>query len=400
MLKRDFTKLHFLWRENHIDYLWASNVTAKSYFLKEGILVYDKEVLTAYATKREMEAVKTVAKSIMTDQRMLINFERNLDKIRKLFIQSKRTFTRNVLKKHSSENLYKEYVRLMKLIKRYIHTYRLADPHYSKHLDFVALRYIKEREDDLGNPEKFFSKLARFDESKLLKYGFKAEELHIFHKIDKIARLRFEGKKIESYIEKYAKSILFETARRVPYSEEQISSMSLAELRRVLVQNKKIDENKLSELQDKFALEIRLTKNGNKITLLSKKEVEELIEFKRGNRHARKIKGSIAYPGFVSGFVRLAPPLSDQEKYAEFIMSLGKDDILVASMTTPGLTPAFNRICAVVTDEGGLTSHAALIAREKRVPCIMGTKIASQILDEGEFITVDAENGFVVRMRN
>ena len=72
-----------------------------------------------------------------------------------------------------------------------------------------------------------------------------------------------------------------------------------------------------------------------------------------------------------------------------------KGDILVAIMTTPNFIPALEKAAAFVTDEGGITCHAAIIAREMKKPCIIGTKIATKFLKDGDIVQVDANNGIV-----
>jgi len=66
-------------------------------------------------------------------------------------------------------------------------------------------------------------------------------------------------------------------------------------------------------------------------------------------------------------------------------------------MTGPDLTPAFSKVAAVVTDEGGLMSHAALVAREKKVPCVIGTRTATRTFKTGEKVFVDATSGIVYK---
>ena len=64
-------------------------------------------------------------------------------------------------------------------------------------------------------------------------------------------------------------------------------------------------------------------------------------------------------------------------------------------MTRPELMPAVKKAKAIVTDEGGITCHAAIISRELKIPCIIGTKIATKILKDGDFVEVDANNGVI-----
>ncbi|MFA5987967.1 MAG: PEP-utilizing enzyme, partial [Candidatus Paceibacterota bacterium] len=70
-------------------------------------------------------------------------------------------------------------------------------------------------------------------------------------------------------------------------------------------------------------------------------------------------------------------------------------DILVTTMTKPDFLSAMKKAKAFVTDEGGLTCHAAIIARELKKPCIIGTKIATQVLKDGDLVEIDTNNGIV-----
>lgn len=70
-------------------------------------------------------------------------------------------------------------------------------------------------------------------------------------------------------------------------------------------------------------------------------------------------------------------------------------EILVVAMTTPEFMPAIKKAAAFVTDEGGITCHAAIVARELKKPCVVGTKIATQIFKNGDFVEVDADAGIV-----
>jgi len=74
---------------------------------------------------------------------------------------------------------------------------------------------------------------------------------------------------------------------------------------------------------------------------------------------------------------------------------LKKDDVLVTSMTRPEYLPIMYLASAFITDEGGITSHAAIVAREINKPCIIGMRVATKIIKTGDFIEVDADNGVV-----
>ncbi|OGH71084.1 MAG: hypothetical protein A3C90_00490 [Candidatus Magasanikbacteria bacterium RIFCSPHIGHO2_02_FULL_51_14] len=73
-------------------------------------------------------------------------------------------------------------------------------------------------------------------------------------------------------------------------------------------------------------------------------------------------------------------------------------DVLVAPMTSPEYVFAMKKACAVITDAGGLTSHAAIVSRELGIPCIVGTKIATKVFKDGDMVEVDAERGVVKKI--
>jgi len=64
-------------------------------------------------------------------------------------------------------------------------------------------------------------------------------------------------------------------------------------------------------------------------------------------------------------------------------------------MTTPDFVPAIQKAAGIITDEGGITCHAAITSRELKKPCIIGTKFATQVLHDGDLVEVDADNGVV-----
>ena len=101
-----------------------------------------------------------------------------------------------------------------------------------------------------------------------------------------------------------------------------------------------------------------------------------------------ELLGQIAMEGKVRGKVRVLNQKSE-------IPLLKKGEILVTAMTTPDYLPAMHKAAAFVTDEGGITCHAAIIAREMKKPCIIGTKIATKVLKDGDLVEVDAERGIV-----
>jgi len=104
------------------------------------------------------------------------------------------------------------------------------------------------------------------------------------------------------------------------------------------------------------------------------------------------VKGLGASPGISFGKVVKINDMSELSKVRH-------GDILVAAMTNPDMVPAMRMAAAVVTDEGGRTCHAAIVSRELGIPCIVSAKNATQVLIEGQEVTVDATRGIVYEGR-
>ncbi|ADC66241.1 phosphoenolpyruvate synthase [Ferroglobus placidus DSM 10642] len=100
------------------------------------------------------------------------------------------------------------------------------------------------------------------------------------------------------------------------------------------------------------------------------------------------VKGLGASPGIGVGRVKVI--FSEKE-----ISKVQPGDVLVTTMTTPDMVPAMKRAAAIVTDEGGLTCHAAIVSRELGIPAVVGTKEATKVLKDGMLVTVDGDRGVV-----
>ncbi|MES3517300.1 MAG: phosphoenolpyruvate synthase [Natronomonas sp.] len=100
------------------------------------------------------------------------------------------------------------------------------------------------------------------------------------------------------------------------------------------------------------------------------------------------LRGLGASPGIVSGPVRTVKKLDQLDK-------VGDGDVLVTEMTTPDMVPAMKRACGIITDEGGMTSHAAIISRELGVPAVVGCGNATRLLEDDQPVTLDGDKGTV-----
>lgn len=105
-------------------------------------------------------------------------------------------------------------------------------------------------------------------------------------------------------------------------------------------------------------------------------------------KKSKELIGQVAEKGMARGIVFLI-------ENPDAVPKIKKGMIVVAKLTTAKLIPLISNSLAVVTDEGGVLSHASITCREFKIPCIIGTKIATQIFKDGDEVEVDAEMGIV-----
>jgi pyruvate,water dikinase len=101
------------------------------------------------------------------------------------------------------------------------------------------------------------------------------------------------------------------------------------------------------------------------------------------------LRGLAASPGVATGRVRILNSAAESA-------ALLPGEVLVTAMTSPDWVPIMRRAAAIVTDAGGMTSHAAIVSRELGVPCVVGTRTATQTLHDGTLVTVNGREGTVL----
>ena len=249
----------------------------------------------------------------------------------------------------------------------------LSDP------DAVLRRRKEEREKTKNELKKFAKKITT------------EENNHIRHVRD-IVSLRTQ------------RSEYFEMAAIFVYPLLRKISDSLAVLYDDLLYLKPEEVLKSLRLNKDYSDEIRERKEDFMIlftgegeaSALSGKNVKIFIKehpnVRRIAKEVNQLKGVVAYRGTARGRVAIV-------KKDEDLHHVKRGDILVTVMTFPNFISAMEKASAFVTDEGGILCHAAIIAREMKKPCIIGTKIATKVLKDGDLVEVDANRGVVKILR-
>ena len=184
--------------------------------------------------------------------------------------------------------------------------------------------------------------------------------------------------------------ILKEMAKRFDLSVDDLYFYTMNELMSLIDTGQKI------EVQDRKAGYVLWKSHGEKKVFYGErfKEINDYVDKRmRSGQEDGILTGSVAFGGKVRGRVRILR--HNKEDVSKEVEKFAEGDILVTEMTRPDTVMACGKAAAIVTDEGGVVCHAAIIARELKKPCIVGTKIATRILRDGMMVEVDADRGIV-----
>ena len=185
----------------------------------------------------------------------------------------------------------------------------------------------------------------------------------------------------------YQKVFRDEIGKRLGLGEEEMDYTYIWELEGMLTEGK-VDKGKLRTRRKNcmgiFTLDGYQIIDGDEAGRIYDEKFKLKVE-------ADEIRGTTASKGVARGIVRIVRKTHD-------LVNVVKGDVLVASMTRPEMVTAMEKACAIVTDEGGLTCHAAIVSRELGIPCIIGTKVATAVLKDGDEVEVDADKGTVKKI--
>lgn len=182
-----------------------------------------------------------------------------------------------------------------------------------------------------------------------------------------------------------------EVAKRLNIEVIDLQSMSCEEIISSL-NGEKVPEN-LEDRRDgyyilwnKDGVEVGFGKEVGDLQKMMKNRF--IIDEEAKASDSKVIKGNVANFGIVKGKVKIVITPDDMDKFNE-------GEILVTAMTRPELIPAMEKAIGFITNEGGMTCHAAIVSREFNVPCIVGTINATEVLKDGDTVELDAFNGIV-----
>ena len=167
-----------------------------------------------------------------------------------------------------------------------------------------------------------------------------------------------------------------------------ITLISYEEMINFLKNEEIVSKKVIEERKEAWAV---LSIDGQISIISSKKSVESIankygIEDIKQQTSQKQIKGQPACLGKATGRARIIKNIREFGK-------IKQGDVLITPMTTPDYVLVMKKVAAIVTDEGGVTCHAAIVSREFNIPCIVGTSNATKVFNDGDLVEVDANTG-------
>ncbi|MDB5204656.1 MAG: phosphoenolpyruvate synthase, partial [Candidatus Taylorbacteria bacterium] len=234
-----------------------------------------------------------------------------------------------------------------------------------------AQSYLNELKDKYKNRKLDVSKIKKiFKNDKVLSSLI---DLYVVYANYKELKNYWRG--MASYKLKF---IMSEIAQRLNLSNEQVAFLTYEEIENALLFKKEI---KKEELDNRMKNSVFIYKQ-DKLYIVNDGNFLERLDIVLNSKEQTELQGTSAFRGLVRGVVKIVISSNDFKK-------VNQGDILVTSTTRPDYIKVMEKAGAFVTNEGGMLSHAAILAREMKKPCVIGTKVATKVLKDGDLVEVD-----------
>ncbi|NTV41330.1 MAG: hypothetical protein HGA61_03605 [Candidatus Moranbacteria bacterium] len=220
----------------------------------------------------------------------------------------------------------------------------------------------------------------------LQKYDLGGEIKRLLEVFDKFAYFHDLRKEIQMRAMFAFNLLLSEVARRFKLKDDEKELYTRKEILNML-KGEKVDAEEIK--RRKRAVFLVVERDGVRMLSGDEAITAREAELKQETKRVDQFRGIVAMKGKVTARVKVCNGVNDA------IEKLKSGEILAVGMTTPDYAPVMRIAGAIITNEGGITCHAAIVSRELGIPCIVGTKIATQVLKDGDLVEVDADNGVV-----
>ena len=345
---------------------------------KNHYLINKKGSMSYYANKETVKKAKEFGKKRYSDISFIEGYKKKISEVQKGLKQVTKIIKKEDLSKKDNISLFNLYTNFFEKYSNLIGLYRFSRPEFYDDI-------IKDIIDKFPEPkEENFNLFLSHNKD----FGLDSNTQELAKKLNEIGKIRLDMHKVWQDTFNDFEVMFKEISSRTSLSILDVKNCLSSETKDLLLNNKNPDLNEIK-------------KRINFYNFIYKEDRFE-IDFEKDladktKTEVDKIKGTIAYHGKVTGKVKVI--LNSISRSSEENKEIEPNSILVTGNTAPDLVPVIKKVVAIVTDEGGLLSHAATVAREFKKPTIIGTKIATKIFKDNDLIEVDANKGIVRKIK-
>ena len=346
----------FLWGVNGMDYLFTSIWYHANYQKRDFIIASFNKEHNFFISKKERARLSSYGITFFTNK--FSNYKKEINKQLKISEGYFRKIKNKKIDKLTDRQLASDYYKLARYIQNIWKQY-----FWTEYFLLDRVTEIVEKND------------CKYEVEKIKK------------NLKEMAKLKFEQRK-------YLNKTFYEPWLLSKYNKEinkrlklgkNIGDYSFKDLVKIL------KGEKIKKYDKKYFLIGKVIDNGELLESRAEKIVKRLT---RVNKQVKTLKGQIGNKGYCRGVIKLIK-FSSKTNYYDEINKMKKGQILVSGSTGPEMIMACKKAGAIITDVGGITSHAALISRELGIPSVIATKIATKVLKDGDLVEVDADKGII-----
>jgi phosphoenolpyruvate synthase/pyruvate phosphate dikinase len=354
MRNKYFTKVDFWARELRLPLFWMTDPHHNLF--KERVLVLNKNNVIHIYHLDDLEAkLSAQGYKYFSNNISVAKYRKQVQQVRQMIKRIVADCEKLEVKRLSHKELSKKTWELISSLNIYSNTYTKTEP--------IALSKIEADE------ERHKSLIKELGE---MRFVLRKEGEMLFYDLFGI--------------------LLKEAAKRYELKLSELFLYDYHELQR-LFNDRKVKADLITKRSKGYALICQ----RNKKLVITGNEFKKLYhDVVLAKPTTGPLTGRVAMMGNVRGRVRVI--LHNKRNILKEVMKFRAGEILVTEMTRPDTILACKKAAAIVTDEGGITSHAAIISRELKIPCVIATKVATQILKTGDLVEVDANHGLVKKI--
>lgn len=204
-------------------------------------------------------------------------------------------------------------------------------------------------------------------------------------------KLKFEFRKLINALALGEKSLLLDVMNQlmIRLKREDTLYLTVEEIKNVF------NGNTVKYVLERHALSfVRWGKEKGSLLIENGAKANEFIQKLQTKKVSQEVLvvGQSACRGIAKGRARIVPFSLDPKIY---MANFKKGEVLISTTTGPEMVSIMKKAAAIVIEEGGLMSHAAIVAREFNIPCVVGTKCATEVFKDGDLVEVDADKGVI-----